>query len=146
MSYVITIERISSEAPLTRDDINAVLDSDEAITRREAGTAAWQSPGSDESVHLNIEESSLWTDSYPASQIDTVLPKLRELALALSAEVIGEEGEVLTSPEELPPPASPGVLSMAFGLIIMLVALPFMAIMFVVRVPYILWQVFRATR
>ncbi len=146
MSYVISIQRGSGGTPLTRSEINAALDADQTIERKDEGIAEWVRPDSTERLYFNIEDSSLWTDDFSASEIDTLLPKLRELALALEAEVVGEEGEVLTSSEESTAPAGAGGFSMLIGLVLTLVVLPFIAAVFVIRLPYLLWQVFRAAR
>ena len=146
MSYVITIQRSLKETPLTRSDINAVLDSDVTIQRKDAGTAEWTRSDSAECIHFNIEDSSLWTDSYHHSEVDTLLTKLHDLALILNAEVIGEEGEVLTSSEQSQSAPTSGGLAKVAGLAFTLVSSPFMVILFVIRVPYMLWQIFRATR
>ena len=154
MSYVITVQRDPDGAPLTRSDINAVLDSDETIGRKDERTAEWTRPGCDEPVYFNIEETSLWTDGYQHFELDALLAKLQELARSLDAEVIGEEGEVLTAAESEAPAGGEQAQSASCrgrpaaitGVALSVVAFPFVVILFVIRIPYLLWQIFRATR
>ena len=146
MSYVISIERRTSTAPLTSLDINRVVDADESFTRHSEALVEWRDPSTSKGFCLNIEEDSLWTDAVHGDEDMVFLTKLQELAVALGADVVGEEGELLTDTTVPADTEVQSVLSAIAGFGLVAITLPVLALMFVIRLPWIVWKILRSTK
>jgi hypothetical protein len=94
MSYVVTIKR---RPPISADDWARAVAADASLisaTANPGPTARWQDPTSDLELILTREpDGSVWAT--PRNEMQ--LAKMRQLAAVLSARLIGEQGEDLSS-------------------------------------------------
>jgi len=135
MSYVITIRRPDGRPALSAQDFECLLAADHSLARKDSGIIWTQ--GSKE-FWLNIEADHLWTDalSKRTKEAEGELEKLRSIATYLNASVFGEEGEDLSTEGEITDPSS--TLSAVGRMIFLVLTLPFVILLFVVRIPQII--------
>jgi hypothetical protein len=146
MSYVISISRSAKKSPLRRGEIERYIDSDESLTRGSSGTVEWSDPGISEGFFLNIEDSSLWSDSIQGSDADSFLAKTRQIAAALDSDVFGEEGELLSHTAVGEHSAKYWGFTGLTGFVIFIIALPFLVLFLLFRIPLLLWQLIRTVK
>lgn len=108
------------------------------------GTGCWQwsvAPAGAE-LFLNSGEDNLWTDGGRGWTTPVALDKLRSLAKALDARVLGEEGEELaeSAPATVQPTKPTGLL---LTLIITVALVPLIALVAIIRLPLVLWRIVR---
>jgi hypothetical protein len=141
MSYVVTIKRPAEAFPLTVEEVTSVLSSDAAFSQ--TGEASWEWRGTNprDSLTLTFHIDAVSTEGrLPRSP--EWLQALRRTAAALNARVHGEEGEEITEAE----PGRISWLSSAGGLLLAAVMMPVMLLVLVVRLPWLVWKLLRATR
>ena len=143
MSYVLTIRRAEGEVPLDRHDIDRLLTDDDSLSLESDEVIVWRHADSGETFHLNLEASSLWTDNTHGLAADAFLSKLRDVATTLDARVLGEEGEDLSETEASESRSSVKILHGMLGALIFILSLPILALVIVIRVPSILWKIYR---
>ena len=143
MSYVLTIRRAEGEVPLDRHDIDRLLAYDDSLSLESDEVIVWRHPDSGEAFHINLEASSLWTDSSHGVAGDVFLPKLRDIATTLDARILGEEGEDLSEAEVSESSGGVQVLHGMLGALIFVLSLPVLALVIVIRIPSILWKIYR---
>jgi hypothetical protein len=143
MSYVITVRRSSNKHPLSEEDIRDCVESDNSLTLLDSGTIEWRSPDTKEKFLLNIEETNIWTDHTRGVSADELLAKLQGIAATLNADVYGEEGELLSSDSNY---YKADAASSLLGVTLTILALPFLALLFVIRLPLLLWQIARSVK
>lgn len=141
MSYVVTIRRPAAASPLTVEEVKSVLALDAAFSQ--VGEAAWQWRGTNpgDSLTLTFDTGAVSTAGrLPRSP--EWLQVLRRVAVALDARVHGEEGEELTETGL----GRAGWLPTAGGLLLAAIMMPVMLLVLVVRVPWLLWKLLKATK
>ncbi len=146
MSYVITIRRPPGAPPLTRRDFQQVVDSDESLSNMDGGGLVWTSPDSRREFYITQESDHLWTDGVRGEEADNFLYKLSEIAGRLDARVYGEEGEDLTDPGTSPVMGAGEKLGMIIGVLLLMLSIPFLLIIFMIRLPVYAWRIWRAVR
>ena len=146
MSYVVEVRRPADRSSLTRDDFERLVESDSSLTLTDERLIVWNGPENLDPLNVNVESDRLWTDSIGGRAQTNYLEKLREIARFLDAKVFGEEGEDLT--EEFPSdPDHPRHGVSAFvGLVLFIVTIPVLALLFVVRLPWMIWKTSRALK
>ena len=107
----------------------------------ESSTWRWRRSPAGADLFINMSGSTLLTDGSRAWTAEAAISKLQEIAAQLGADLIGEEGEILT---DVPAPAEGGGLSAAAaGALIAILALPFILLLALVRLPWLLWKIWR---
>lgn len=140
MSYVITIQRKND--PLGAGEIERAVASDAEFVAVGTGCWRWTAAPAGSELFLDSGEDNLWTDGGRGSTAPVSLDKLRSLARALNAHMIGEEGEDLTEcqPVMTQSSKSPGPLLTA---LITVALVPLIALAAIIRLPLILWHIVR---
>lgn len=101
---------------------------------------SWIGPHRQDPITLNITPDEIWTDD-PRSRTAEELKSLKDLAKELGGEVYCE-GEPLTD-------ASAGASSRgktALGLLIAVLAAPFLFLWAIIRLPWVIWQIKRGAK
>jgi hypothetical protein len=136
MNYAIAIKRPDGRPPLSAQNFDGLLAADPSLTRKDSGIV-WTQESRE--LFLNVEADHFWTDvlSKRIKKDISGLEKLRSIATHLDDSLFGEEGEELSTEEEITD--SPSALSAIGGMILSVITLPFVILLFVVRIPWILW-------
>ena len=146
MSYVVEVRRPGNRPSLTLDDFRRLVESDASLTLTDDKLIVWNGSGNLDPLNVNIESDRLWTDSIGGSAQATYLRKLRDIARFLDANVFGEEGENLTE-ENLSDPNYPRHGVSAFiGLVLFVLTIPILALVFIARLPWVIWKTSRALK
>jgi hypothetical protein len=140
VSYVVTIQR--SHNSLSTSEMEQAVGADTEFVTVGNGCWRWVGvPGGSE-LFLNLGDDNLWTDGGRGWIEPIAIDKLRSLAKTLDARVVGEEGEELT--ENAPVKGQPVSPTGTFLTLLITVALiPVIALVAIVRLPLVLWQIVR---
>lgn len=146
MSYVFEIRRPGDQPSLTPNDFRRLVESDSSLTLTDGRLIIWNGSDNLDPLNVNVESDRLWTDSISSSAEPVHLAKLRDIAKFLDARVFGEEGENLT--EEFPsdPDHPRHGLSAFVGLVLFVLTIPVLGLVFVVRLPWMIWKTSRALK
>jgi hypothetical protein len=140
VSYVITIQR--RDHPLSVGEIERAMSGDPEFVAVGTGCWQWAAAPTGAELFLNSGEDNLWTDGGRGWTAPVALDKLRSLAKALDARVLGEEGEELT--ENAPATGQPTKPTGALLTLIITVALvPLIGLVAIIRLPLVLWRIVR---
>ena len=145
MSYVVTIERPAGKSPLRPQDFARLVKNDESLSKTNEGVLIWTHPTIRQDFYLTIESNHLWADGVTRDKTDEFVEKLREIAGRLDARVYGEEGEDITE-SELGPMGAKEKWGGAVGILLVMVSMPFFLILFIVRLPWVMWRMWRAVK
>lgn len=140
MSYVISIKRPPGKPPLTLRDFEELMREDASLSRNEGGQIVWFDSKTQKELCIKTENDHLWTDGIRGNHIDHALGKLRGIANRLDARVFGEEGEDITEVDATGPVSAKQTLA---GLFIFIVSLPFLVLLFLIRLPWMFWKIKR---
>lgn len=146
MSYVLEIRRTEDQPSLTPDDFERLVENDSSLTLTDERLIVWKQSEDLKPLNLNVESDCLWTDGIGGSAEATHLAKLREIARFLDAKVFGEEGEDLTEDFPSDPDHRRHGVSAVVGLVLFVLTIPVLALVFVVRLPWVIWKTSRALK
>ena len=146
MSYVVEVRRPGDRPSLTPDDFDRLVENDASLTLTEGRLIVWSGSESFDPLDVNVESDRLWTDSIGGGAQATKLEKLREIARFLDAKVIGEEGEDLTEDFPGDPDHPRHGVSAFVGLVFFVLTIPVLALLFIVRLPWLIWKTSRALK
>lgn len=142
MSYVVTIKRAASKEPISAADIATLVQHDSSLSHDASGAIKWTDPSKGQVHYLGFADACLSCDSVGIDATGpATLDKLRSIAASLDAGVFGEEGEDLSSPDPAVPPPSKSLV--VFGILFSIALLPFVALVFLARLPLLVWQILR---
>jgi hypothetical protein len=144
MSYVVSIRREEGSGPFSSADLEEAsklpgfsLDGEFLI---------WTNPTSHHALTMNITPEEIWTDD-PVVRSREVIIILRSLAMTLGAGIYGEEGEDLSEAAQAAAAAQPASRSaVALGLAGTVFLAPFVVLLALVRLPWVLWKIMRASK
>lgn len=146
MSSVVEVKRAGNKPPLTTSDFEKLMKDDVSLVPLNGRLIVWDQSRAGKPLHLNIESDRLWTDALDRDSQAIHLNKLREIAKILDARVFGEEGEDFTEEDPDDPGRSRHPIASAVGFFVFALMVPMLAIMFVVRLPWMLWRVSRTLK
>jgi hypothetical protein len=117
------------------------LAQDDEFTSLEGDTWKWRAAPDGAELWVNVSDTKLWTDGGRGWTAERSLAKLQQIASRLDADVVGEEGELLN---DVVTPAGPGTpAGFTGGAIAAILFLPFVVLLALVRLPWILWKISR---
>lgn len=146
MSQVITISRPMNKSPLTHEDITQLIESDDSLSYITDKGIQWKSPKSEQLFYINLEQDSLWSDNISLDITDAFLEKLQSISKTLNARIIGEEGDDLSDITLNECSEEKFGITGTLGCITSVASLPIFLILFIVRLPLLVWKVYRATK
>lgn len=144
MSYVISVRRPPGKPTLTANEIAQRLSVIGGFSRRSESSWAWTLPEGREGPTISFAAGELSIDGALGRDTEACVRTLRDLAESLEAVVYGEEGEELSGPTTPTPAVSPW--SLLGGLVLAVLLFPFMALLSIVRLPWLLWKLVRAVK
>jgi hypothetical protein len=143
MSYVVSIKRKDGSGPFTSPELQRAAELHPEFSL-EGELLTWTDPSSQHTLTMNVTPDEIWTD-HPAVRSNEVIVVLCALAKTLGANVYDEEGQDLSE-------AAAGVehpvsrTAAALGLAGTVVLAPFILLMALVRLPWVLWKIMRASK
>lgn len=146
MSYVVEVRRPGGQPSLTPDDFERLVANDSSLTLADGRLIVWNGSENLDPLDVNVEPDRLWTDRIGGGAQATYLGKLREIARFLDAKVFGEEGEDLTEDFLVDPDHPRHGVSAFVGLVLFILTVPVLALVFVVRLPWVIWKSSRALK
>ncbi|HRE12689.1 MAG TPA: hypothetical protein PLD37_00675 [Usitatibacteraceae bacterium] len=137
MSYVLSIRRAEIAEPFSSSELEHAVAVHPGLVL-EGQRLSWSSPKSQAKLTLNVSPRELWTDGLTPQNSAEQTRFLADLARTLDAQLVGEEGEVLfPEPEES---ALGSAAKSAAGGVLTVLALPFVLVFALVRLPWVLWK------
>jgi hypothetical protein len=137
VSYVLSIRRAESASAFSPSELERVAALHEGLALK-GDVLVWNSSRSRLNLTLNITPRELWTDGTSAASAQEVTNFLAGLAASLDAKLVGEEGELLIAePNESSQSAT---LKTVLGGVVALLSLPFVVLLALVRLPWVLWK------
>ncbi len=140
MSYVLSIRATQS---IARSRIDDAIHANSAWAWNGNDQLLWGLPEAEASAYLNYENGELWTDSVPSNSAasDSFSEALQQLAVALDADLIGEEGESLLQEVDGGSKAL-GLVAIILIVPLGILLLPVFAVFLLLRLPWLMWQIF----
>lgn len=137
MSYVLSIRRAESASAFSRAELERAAALHEGLSLQ-GDVLVWNSPRSPLTLTLNVTPRELWTDNARSASTPEATRLLADLAATLDAELIDEAGEPISA---VPNESSSGsTLGTVLGGVLAVVSLPFVVLLALVRLPWVLWK------
>jgi hypothetical protein len=145
MSYVITIKRPAGKPSLTTQDYEWLLENDGALSKTSEGTLIWTPPHIQQEFYITLESNHIWTDNIASDESGAFVEKLREIAVQLDARVYDEEGDDITEIDRIPMSTKEKLVS-TIGILVTIVSIPFIIILLLIQLPWIIWKMWIAIK
>lgn len=137
MSYVLSIRRAESPSAFSRAELERAAALHEGLSLQ-GNVLVWNSPRSSLTLTLNVTPRELWTDDARSASTPEAMRLLADLAASLDAALVDEAGEQLSV--EANDSSSGSTLGTVLGGVLALVSLPFVVLLALVRLPWVLWK------
>lgn len=139
-----SIRRAEGLPPLCERDLPRLLGSD--VSLKPAGKTAvqWKSLFTQAGMRLELDaEGALVASGLSAPHREECFAKLRHIAAKLDARVLDEKGADVTPPPPAPPPVPPSLPRRIGRAALFVLVLPASIAVMVLRVPVLLWKLWR---
>lgn len=143
MSYVLSIRRAENKPPFTREELERLARAHQSLVL-DQGILSW-SDGKGGNIEFFVDERELRADRISAEVSKQALSLFRTIAMELDAHVIGEEGEELAA-DETPLRSRGSTWFVLLGGLVVVVATPFVLLLALLRMPWVLWKARKVLR